>query len=114
MSVNFTTFFLGVVFLVGTVISSVWMLSLRGILRKQIFLQRSLFLFITLAYFTRTLQHLVLNQICPGKGKGISDEPICEVWLTHLNQFFDLLAQSFNFIVYLILSCFWYGIFVLL
>ena len=103
MSFNTGIFFvpLGVCDLVLFVISIIWTICSRGLL-KAFSLQRQLFFCMGLNRFIRMIQLLLIYQICSSTSK----ESYCET-LSHINQALDLSASLLNLTTYLTLAMFW-------
>ncbi len=103
--VNLESAFIGVFNGSLAMITFVYILCLRGLFQQQIFLQKKIFIFLFLNFFSRFVQHALLNQVC---SRFYFPSPYyCDPYLTHLNQSFDLLATVFNFTTFLVLVEFW-------
>jgi len=107
-AIQVESFVVGIIYFIVAFIGVIWLLLLKGLFKKQIFLQRKLFGFIILSCLTRGVLHAILNQLCGRNLRGQDENVDCARVIDRIYMSLDILASLFNFTIYLTLTAFWY------
>jgi len=102
--INWEQFPMGVIFLSLSLVAFVWLVSLRGVFKNQILLQRQLFMFLCLHFLSRGVQQAILHQFC---FRDLDNRPSYCYYMDRVSMTLDLLSSALNFTIYSILVSFW-------